>query len=116
MFRVEKPCGTGPYKEPEDHPMLEHMYQVHGDADHPAPDADPLLTKDLEEGIMPDEKCGFATLCALREWFSGYEDPLAELGYEITIYTVPLTSVRFGTQQAVFRYADAEPVEYLSLN
>lgn len=110
MFRVEKPCGAGPYVEEESHPMLKHMYQVHGDADHPEPWDDPLL-----ENIYPDEVCGFPTLCAVEEWFAGYEDPLTELGYSIVNYTVPLTSVRYGKQQAVFVKKDAVAVRRMPM-
>lgn len=110
MFRVEKPCGAGPYTAEEDHPALEHMYAVHGDEDHPEPWDDPKL-----EQIYPDEQCGFPTLCALEEWFAGYEDPLEELGYGIVAYSVPLTSVRYGTRQAVFLKADAVAVRTLPM-
>lgn len=116
VFRVEKPCGTGPYMAGhEDHPMLEQMYRWHGDADHPEPKDDPLLTKFVDEGITPDEACGFATIDALEEWFAGFEDPLTECGYEITVYSVPLTSVRYGKHQAVFLTMDAVPARTLSL-
>lgn len=111
MFRVEKMCGTGPYfDEDADNPMLSHMRISHGDAEHPSPAEDPILGS-----IAFDEACGFATLCALEEWFAGYEDVLAELGYEITVYTVPLASVRYGQQQAVFVKDHAVPVRTLSL-
>lgn len=93
--------------EEEQHPMLKHMYVVHGDADHPEPWDDPIL--DPQE-IYPDEQCGFPTLCALEEWFSGYEDPLAECGYGIVAYSVPLQSVRYGTKQALFVREHAVPV------
>lgn len=83
--------------------MLEHMYLVHGDADHPEPANDDRL----DNYIAPDEVCGFPTLDALEDWFAGYEDPLHELGYEISVYSVPFTSVRFGTHQCVFLNADA---------
>lgn len=110
MFRVEKPCGTGPYAEEEDHPMLAHMYLSHGDEDHPEPADDTLLN-----GIGADEVCGFPTLDALEDWFAGYEDPLAELGYEIVIYSLPVSSVRYGHQQAVFVRDHAVPVKTWSL-
>lgn len=85
--------------------MLRHMNMVHGDADHPDPDDDHML-----EGIYPDEHCGFATLCALENWFAGYEDALAEEGYGISVYTVPLQSVRYGAKQALFLRGDLMPV------
>lgn len=110
MFRVEKADGAGPYVEEEDHPMLKHMYAVHGDADHPEPWDDPLL-----EIIYPDEVCGFPTLCAVEEWFAGYEDPLAECGYSIVAYTVPIHSVRYGKQQSVFLKKDAVAVRRMPM-
>jgi len=111
MFRVEKPCGAGPYiGEDEQHPLLAHMYAVHGDEDHPEPWDDPML-----EEIYPDERCGFPTLCALEEWFAGYEDPLTELGFNIVAYTVPLQSVRYGAKQAVFVKSHAVAVRTMPM-
>ncbi|QFG12136.1 Hypothetical Protein OBI_RACECAR_7 [Arthrobacter phage Racecar] len=97
MFRVEKPCGAGPYVGEEENELLKHMFTVHGDADHLEPWDDPMLGE-----IYPDEVCGFATLCALEEWFAGYEDPLTMCGYSIVVYTVPLNAVRYGKKQALF--------------
>jgi hypothetical protein len=117
MFRVEKPCGTGPYMAKEDHPLLRDMYLWHGDENHPEPKDDPILNKFTEDGtgITPDEVCGFPTLGALETWFAGFEDPLHECGYEIVVYSVPLTSVRYGLNQSVFLTRDAEPDRTLSL-
>lgn len=67
------------------------------------------------EQIYPDENCGFPTLCALEEWFAGYEDPLADLGYSIVNYTLPLQSVRYGSKQALFLKKDAVAVRTLSM-
>jgi len=103
VFRVETADGSGPYGT--DNPFIEHMNAVHGDAEHPSPEDDPLL-----DGIYPDEFCGFATLNDLEEWFAGYEDVLADAGFEISVYTVPLYSVRYGLQQAVFLRGDTLPV------
>lgn len=86
------------------------MNAVHGDEDHPDPEDDPMLA-----GIYPDESCGFATLCDLESWFAGYEDALAEEGYGIAVYTVPLQSVRYGSNQALFLRGDLQPVRTLSM-
>lgn len=103
VFRVEKPNGAGPYGDMV-HPVLAHMNAAHGDADHPDPTDDAVL-----EGIYPDEHCGFATVCDLDSWFEGYEDALAECGYSIAVYTVPIHAVRYGTKQCVFLRGDAVP-------
>lgn len=110
MFRVEAPNGAGPYAGNEDNKELAHMFAVHGDADHPDPFDDELL-----DGIYPDEVCGFPTLCALENWFAGYDDPLHEAGYKIAVYTVPFHSVRYGAKQAVFLKRDAVPVRILAM-
>jgi hypothetical protein len=110
MFRVEKQCGTGPYMADDDNPLLKHMMSVHGDADHPEPWDDSLLGE-----IYPDEVCGFPTLCGLEEWFAGYEDPLSMAGYSIGVYSVPVTSVRYGHKQAVFVRGDLHPVRRMSM-
>jgi hypothetical protein len=110
MFRVEDKYGAGPYVGEEDNPLLAHMFAVHGDADHPQPWDDPML-----EDIYPDEVCGFPTLCALEEWFAGYEDVLAELGYGIVVYSTPLNTVRYGKKQAVFVKGEATAVRTMPM-
>lgn len=112
MFRVEDAAGAGPYVDREDNPELAHMYAVHGDADHPEPWDDPIL--DPQE-IYPDEVCGFPTLCSLEEWFAGYEDPLAEAGYKIAVYTVELQAVRYGLKQAVFVRGSRSPIRIMPM-
>lgn len=110
MFRVEKQDGTGPYGNDADGEYLQQMNAQHGDADHPDPFDDELL-----DGIYPDERCGFPTLCALEDWFDGYMDSLAECGYRIAVYTVPFHDVRYGLKQAVFLKRDAAPVRTFSI-
>lgn len=108
VFRVEDADGAGPYSSHS--PVLAEMNKMHGSANHPAPADDPLL------GIVrPDENCCFATLCDLGEWFAGYEEELADAGYEISIYTVPRDHVRFGKQQALFRRGDFYPVRTMPM-
>ncbi len=111
VFRVEKPNGDGPYSDDADKNLYEHMNAVHGDADHPDPADDPML-----DVIYPDESCGFATLCDLESWFSGYEDILSDAGFRIAVYTMELQSVRYGHNQALFLKHDAVPVRTISLN
>lgn len=110
MFRVEKPCGTGPYVGNEGNPELAHMFAVHGDEDHPDPFDDSML-----EGIYPDEVCGFPTLCGVTEWFSGYEDPLDAAGYSISVYSIELQQVRIGHKQSVFVRDAAEFVRSIPM-
>lgn len=103
VFRVEDAVGDGPYVSTS--PVIAAMNAMHGDVHHPAPKDDPLLGEPY-----PDENCGFATLCALEEWFAGYEDELADAGYEISVYTVKREQVRWGKQQLLFRREGALPV------
>jgi hypothetical protein len=110
MFRVESANGKGPYAGNTDNKELAHMFAVHGDTEHPDPFDDPML-----DGIYPDEVCGFPTLCALEEWFAGYDDPLAEAGYKIALYSVELQSVRYGNKQAVFLRGDKTPVRVMPM-
>lgn len=110
VFRVEKPNGDGPYADDADKNLYDHMNAVHGDADHPDPEDDPMLG-----GINPEEHCGFATLCDLEAWFAGYEDILHECGYGISVYTLPLALVRWGNNQALFVRGDAVPVRTMTM-
>lgn len=108
VFRVEDAVGEGPYASTS--PLIAAMNAMHGDAAHPSPAEDPLLGEPY-----PNENCCFATLCQLEEWFAGYEDDLAEAGYEISVYTVPLENVRFGISQALFRREDRYPVRTMPM-
>jgi hypothetical protein len=89
---------------------LEAMFDDHGNGDHPGPADDPQLGY-----ISENEHCGFATLDALDEWFDGYHEALAELGFVIAKYSVPLNTVRYGRQQLVFNRGDHWPVEHMTL-
>lgn len=86
------------------------MFEDHRQGDHPGPQDDPQLG-----GIQPEEHCGFATLDQLDAWFDGYHESLAELGFEIAKYLVPMERVRFGKQQLVFTRGDLWPVERITL-
>lgn len=108
VFRVEDAVGQGPYSSTSS--FLAAMNAMHGGADHPSPQEDPLLSEPY-----PDENCCFATLDALEEWFSGFEDELAEAGYEISVYTVPRENVRYGISQALFRREDRYPIRTMTM-
>lgn len=109
-MRVEQPRGGyGPYS-PEYAEQLEAMFEDHGNGDHSGPGDDPQLGF-----IQPEEHCGFATLDALDEWFDGYHEALAELGFVIAKYLVPMERVRYGRQQVVFTRGDLWPVEQMTL-
>lgn len=109
VVRVEQPGGYGPYGA-EFMEALEAMFEDHRRGDNPGPQDDPQLGY-INEG----EHCGFATLEALDEWFDGYHEVLAELGFHIAKYRVPIEQVRFGKQQVVFHRGDLWPVEILTL-
>ena len=110
VFRVEKLNGDGPYADDADSNVISHMNAVHGDADHPDPSEDPML-----DGINPDESCGFATLCDLEDWFSGYEDVLDHAGYGITVYSTRREFVRYGKNQCLFLKEHAVPKRTMPL-
>ena len=105
VFRVEDANGEGPYGDSS--PVKDKLTALYS---HPAPADDPLLKL-----IRPDEFCGFATLCALEEWFSGYEDELADAGFEISVYSVMLDQVRYGKEQLLFRREDAMPIRTFTM-
>ena len=111
VFRVEKDNGNGPYADDADPTIYEHMNAVHGDADHPDPEEDPMLGE-----IYPDEHCGFATYCDLVDWFAGYTDVLADAGYHIAVYTMPRELVRWGRNQCLFVRGEVLPVRTFPLH
>lgn len=106
---MEQPGGYGPYG-PEFAEFLDAMFEDHSSGSNPGPQDDPQLGF-INEG----EHCGFATLEALDEWFDGYHEALADLGFVIAKYLVPIERVRYGKQQLVFDRGDLWPVETLTL-
>lgn len=110
IYRVEeRRGGAGPYNA-SNADALGEMFAEHGSGTHLSPQQDELLM-----GIDADEHCGFATLEQLDEWFSGYHDALAALGFVVAHYAVPLNLVRYGKTQALFVRGDLFPEEVLAL-
>lgn len=110
IYRVEeRRGGAGPYNN-SNMGTLGEMFAEHGSGTHLSPQQDELLM-----GIDADEHCGFATLEQLDEWFNGFHDALARLGFVVAHYTVPLNLVRYGKTQALFVRGDLFPTEYLAL-
>ena len=104
IYRVEQPRGgSGPYSW-DYADVLETMFSEHEGGIHISPKQDDMLGH-----IDPDEHCGFATLDQLREWFEGWEEELASLGFIVARYSVLLPLVRYGKTQAVFRRGDLFP-------
>jgi hypothetical protein len=109
IYRVEMPRGgCGPYVGANT--VLKEMHAAHA-GNRPAPEDDAGLGS-----IRADEFCGFATMDALDRWFAGYHKLLAECGYVIAVYSMPITHVRYGKRQALFRRGDNFPVETMPLN
>ena len=110
IYRVEKRrAGAGPYNK-SNQEVLGKMFAEHGTGSHPNPEQDELL-----RGIRADEYCGFATLEQLDDWFTGYHSILAENDFIVARYVVPITKVRYGKTQAVFRRGDLFPEETMPM-
>ncbi|UDL16698.1 hypothetical protein SEA_ATUIN_5 [Arthrobacter phage Atuin] len=111
IYRVEeRRGGAGPYNR-RNTAALGDMFAEHGSCgEHVPPQKDELLL-----GINADEHCGFATLEQLDAWFDGFHQRLADLGFMIAHYVVPLNLVRYGKTQALFVRGDSFPVEHLQL-
>ena len=106
VYRVEKPKGgRGPYSLPE----TIGLHIAHSDGLHPDPREDGL------KSLHRNEYCGFATLMSLHLWFDGWQVRLAELGFSIAVYIVPVSLIRYANHQLVFRRGDLLPVYYRSL-
>jgi|SRR6478735_81676 len=77
--------------------VTEAMLSEHCDIAHPPPQRDNLFD------IAPDEVCAFLDLADLHEWFAGFQDTLAEVGYRISVFEVDECDIRVGDTQIVFR-------------
>ena len=111
IYRVETPRGgCGPYTA-EFEEVLGDMFTEHGECrQHPGPAQDDMLG-----WIDPAEHCGFATREQIYTWVDGWLPLLAETGFVGVRYVMPITLVRYGKLQAVFRRGDNWPVEQFSL-
>jgi hypothetical protein len=114
VFRVETLDGYGPYQSATlqrfQRNILQDMHEYHCSTDHPCPQVDPLLNS-----IDDDEYCGFSNMGALRDWFDGFGQDLDEAEFIVSVYQVPVSDVRVGTQQSLFKRRGLEPVEMFTM-
>lgn len=108
---------SGPYACAETLPndiviALRPMFEGHCNMEHPSPYHDTAL-----RGIAPFERCGFASLESLYEWFDRYTGTLDECGFKVYVYDVPGPFVRSGrNRQAVFAADRATLLETFALD
>lgn len=98
VWRVELPCGTGPYCTQGcsrgggcpykaswrfDHPRSIEMSNAHSDGeDHPTPYCDGM------EEFTHNHVCGVLEWCAVELWFDGFLEELDSLGYVASEYAI----------------------------
>lgn len=97
VYRVERDMGDGPYYKPD--------AIFHGQAatyNQPVPSWD-----GIEREI--DDQCAFKSVTQFHRWFSDEEvKKLSSSGYKCNVYSVPLTSVKFGNYQVLFKKEHAK--------
>ena len=101
VYRVEHAgSGLGPYnhfgwgKDVE----IERMFYDHCDSLHPAPGEDGIDSL----AIKAEHRFGFKDLDHLRTWFAGWLKPLADRGFVIQEYRVPIRGMLRGRKQVAF--------------
>jgi hypothetical protein len=120
VYRVEDHLGLGPYitSNWKDRGLsvpdwVFDMQADHANENHPCPQEDGLGWPD------ESEVCALSTLEALEVWFQDWEEQLAEAGFHIARYAVPLHTARFGMTdrgQVVFmRDRDLRPQEIIPI-
>lgn len=104
-WRIEFPCGAGPYtgdscargddcpyRDRWEHPHCTEMCWDHGDRGHPTPLADGMdVMRDkfgLNCGWTDDHLCGCVNYNALRRWFKGWHKDLHEMGFIARKYEI----------------------------
>ncbi len=109
VFRLEK-NGVGPYRyrtlyEVEPNSRLEHLLnrlcESHSNNDiHPTWWCDGLKNLD-------SQRFAFSSLEKLRDWFSGFLERLAKVGFEIVEYEVSDYKTGASGKQITFKLEDA---------
>lgn len=100
VYRIATAEGTGPYRSGK-LPMrileaLRPMYTEHHDSKHPTPELD------FPRYYITDyDICAFSSQAQLLEWFDGYEELLANLGFIVWELEVPEMYVRELERQTI---------------
>lgn len=71
----------------------------------------PTPHKDGIHRLLRKEHCGFQDREQLDWWFQGHKRALDRERFNIALYAVPSTLVRYGERQLVFERGDLIPVE-----
>src|SRR5882724_4729803 len=103
VFRYEHPeTGKGPYN------TVEGLNADHHVDTHPS-----WLYDGLSSCAFPRHSSylsGCKSLEALRSWFEGWEDKLAADGFEIVVYIVPNTAVKYGLSRKQLAFDSTEVI------
>lgn len=115
VYRVETATGKGPYNGWGFGDMTEAQLNQHIDmstahADkrtHPTPQVDRVWRKNPKSEQFGDGYLfGFGSRADLVGWFGGWGEHLADCGYRVSVYRVPVRSVIAGRSQvAANKYA-----------
>jgi hypothetical protein len=118
VYRVEHPIDSlGPYTSMY---AIEEFSKHHNDREfHPTPIYDEGLSKysdnvhDLMRYLGYEYSC-FSSLDQLKEWFDTDDRKLlAEDGFNIIIFEVPIDDVIFGSKQGLMDKARAHAIDYI---
>lgn len=108
IWRVETMNGgRGPYCSGTD--SLEGMFTAHLELEHATPLHDGIYT------MQETDYCGFVSREQLDKWFTGWEQQLADAGFAVAVYDVPLDKIKFGRTQVVFERGDSFPVAHMPI-
>lgn len=100
VYRVEhKRTKLGPYSGQH---RMHGMGYAHCDEKHPSPWEDTIPVRrfiDRHNEVVH----GFDSLSKLHEWFDGWANKMANKGFVVRVYEVPLGSYRRGKQVLFLR-------------
>jgi hypothetical protein len=124
VYRVETADGKGPYNGWGFGDMTEAQMNRHMDMStahsnkrtHPTPQVDRVWQKNPQSKRFGDGYLfGFGSRADLTAWFGGWGEHLADCGYRVNVYRVPLRSVIAGRNQVAARKFNMTPLRSLPI-
>ena len=116
VYRVETPCGLGPYRNDNDNWYYETKCN-HNSLKRPTPKESSKMIKQSKDFPISDYHFAFYSLSSLKIWFPKSDRKLLyKDGYQVSIYKVPKVSYIKIRKQCLFIKEDSEFIEKIDID
>ena len=116
VYRVETPCGLGPYRNDSDNWYYETKCN-HNSLKRPTPQESSKMIKQSEDFPISNYHFAFYSLSSLKIWFPKSDRKLLYRdGYQVSVYKVPKVSYIKIRKQCLFIKEDSEFIEKIYID